>query len=373
MVKFRNSIQIFYVLLCLTYLAGCTSKDTKNNNSLGLATAGTSNESATSPQSESPQTSHQVTEEEVNQFVHRYLNDDGDDNNRHCHDGYCYFDTSRGNIDVYWRNYGDEEDERNREYIYIQDRGNSNKVKIEINKAQAIVKASLRQHLDLFDHLSEITTNPELLPYLEKYKTLKMRFTSEPLSPDLKIILIGDQYISPHFIGGGAGIARCDFSEGIILINANSWNSCIKHDDVLSEFLVFHEIAHCDLKRFHDDDGENNVLSFMDQFLIENVLNQTLTGSIESCGSIDALNIFKEREEWSDQPPVNRSYIEDNFEQLYTEIFSKDKFYRYDESHYEEDHDRYTEVEDLSEFTDVVNNDLIAIKQKLQQLVQEQQ
>ena len=200
-----------------------------------------------------------------------------------------------------------------------------------------------------------------------------MRFTSRPLSPGLKIILAGDQHISPHFIGGGAGVAVCDFSGGIILINAKSWNSCIKHDDVFSEFLIFHEIAHCDLKRTHDDDGENNVLSFIDESLIAHSLNQVLTGPIKSCGStIDALNLFRRMYENFDQPSFERNYVEDNFEQLYTELFSKDKFYDYDESHYDRDHDSYTEVEDLGEFATVVNNDLIAIKQKLQRLVRDQ-
>ena len=251
----------------------------------------------------------------------------------------------------------------------------SSSIKIEMNRAQAIVKASLRQHLDLFDYLSEITTHPEVLPYLEKYEALKMRLTSKPLSTDLKIVLVGDQHISSHFIGKGAGIARCDFTEGIVFINANSWNSCIKHDDVFSEFLIFHEIAHCDLKRTHDDDGEENTLSFMDQFLITHSINQVINGPIKSCISIDALGIFREAvAEISGQVSLGRNYIEENLEKLYTELFSKNKFYDYDESHfYRGSHTQYTEVEDLSEFTTVVNNDLIAIKRKLQRLARDQQ
>ncbi len=144
----------------------------------------------------------------------------------------------------------------------------------------------------------------------------------------------------------------------------------MKFDDVFSEFLIFHEIAHCDLKRVHNDDGGDNVLSFMDQFLIGHSLKQVINGPIELCESIDALDVFKKM---SDPASFNRDYIEDNFEELYTELFSKDKFYDYDESHYEDDHTQYTEVEDLSEFTTVVNNDLIAIKQKLQRLARDQQ
>ena len=309
----------------------------------------------------------EVTEQEIDQFVHRYLNTDVDHRgDRHCHDGYCYFGISRGNIDVYWRNYGDEEYLNNLEYILK----NNTKIKIETNEAQAIVRDLLRQHLDIFDHLSEITTETELLLYLEKYEALKMRFTSKPLSPGLKVILIGDQHISPHFIGTGSGLARCDFSEGIVLINVNSWNSCIRYDDVFSEFLIFHEIAHCDLKRRHND-GTSDLLSFMDNFLIEEILRQTLNGPIESCRStIDTLNLYLY--EYSDQS-IDRSYIEDSFEQFYMELFSQDRFYDNYDGWQHENHDDYTEVEDLSEFTTVVNNDLIAIKQKLQRLARDQQ
>ena len=306
----------------------------------------------------------EVTEQELDQFVHRYLNTDvGHRGDRHCHDGYCYFGISRGNIDVYWRNYGDEEYLNNLEYILK----NNTKIKIETNEAQAIVRDLLRQHLDIFDHLSEIITNPKLLPYLEKYETLKMRSTSKPLSPGLKIIIVGDQHISPHLTGGG-GMARCDFSEGLVIINANSWNGCIKHDDILKEFLIFHEIAHCDLKRRHND-GIGDLLSFMDNFLIGEILKQTLNGPIESCRStIDTLNLYLY--EYSDQS-IDRSYIEDNLEQLYTELFSQDRFYDNYDGWQHENHDDYTEVADLSEFTTVVNNDLIAIKQKLQRLARD--
>ena len=209
----------------------------------------------------------EVTEKEIDQFIHRYLNhEDNGDDDRHCHDGYCYFDISRGNIDAYWRNYGDEEDLNNREYIWKDRLRNSTKIKIEINQAQATVRDLLRQHLDIFDHLSEITTHPEFLPYLEKYKALKMKYTSKPLSPGLKITLAGNQYISPHFIGTGSGVARCDFSEGLVIINATSWNNCIKHDDIINEFLVFHEIAHCDLKRLHGDGGSNFFIFYESTF-----------------------------------------------------------------------------------------------------------
>ena len=324
----------------------------------------------------------EVTERELDQFVHRYLNDNGGYNDRHCHDGYCYFNTLRGDINVYWsNNYGDEEYEKNMEYVLAETWNNSNaRIKIEINEAQAIVKASLRQHLDLFDYLSDITTSFELLPYLEKYKALKVRFTGRIVQPYLRIILVGDQHIPPDFIRE-VGVARCDFTEGIVLVNVNSWNSCIKHDDVFSEFLIFHEVVHCDLKRFHDD-GEENNLSFMNQFLTAHIFHQIVTGPIRSCRYIDPLGLFEKLfdKEMSDGLSFSRNYIEDNFEELYAETFSKDKFYDYDESHYEyepydgrHDHTLYMEVEDLSEFTTVVNNDLIAIKQKLQQLARDQQ
>ena len=311
----------------------------------------------------------EVTEQEIEQFIHRYLNNHFGKDDRHCHDGYCYFDTSRGNIDVYWRNYGDKQFERNT----LDIRDNHNKIKIEADRAQTIVRDSLRKHLDLFDHLSEITTSPELLPYLEKYEALKMRFISKSFSPGLKIILIGDQHISPDLIGGGSGIGRCDFTEGIVLINANTWNSCIRYDDVFSEFLIFHEVAHCDLKRIHND-GYWSLTSFVDDRLIEHSLLQVINGPIESCGSIDSSGIFREIfTAMSNQVSLSENYVESNLERLYIELFSQNKFYDYDRSHYvNKTHDDYTEAEDLSEFTAIVDSDLIAIKQKLQRLARDQ-
>ena len=67
-----------------------------------------------------------------------------------------------------------------------------------------------------------------------------------------------------------------------------------------------------------------------------------------------------------------------NLEQLYTELFSIDNFYRYDGTHYGDLHDEeyeeknFVEVEDLSGFTAGVNRVILKYKQDIQQLAQQQ-
>ena len=67
-------------------------------------------------------------------------------------------------------------------------------------------------------------------------------------------------------------------------------------------------------------------------------------------------------------PSFGRSYLEENFEQLYTELFSKDQFQHYDHTGFDYEYSRYVEVED-SVFRTAVNNEFLNYKQGLQYLV----
>ena len=288
----------------------------------------------------------QVTEQEIDQFMHRYLNDDGGGNDRHCHGGYCYYS-----------NWHENREDRTRSFGI--------KVKIEVNIARSIVRSVLRQHEDLFSYLKEIRTDVQFLPYLQKYKDLKIKFTSRPLSTNMKVILLGDEWIIPYMLYNGRGVGQCDYLEGMVLINVNIWNNCIKHDPLFSEFLIFHELAHCDLKRLHNDNDDNE-FSFMNQSLMASFINQALKGPINACQLMDSLDVFNRINRVENLTLFERSYIEENLERTYAELFSKDNSYDYDDSH-------YIEVEDLSGFTEFVNNDILTIKQRLQRLVQSQQ
>lgn len=77
--KFRNFVQIFCVLSCLTYLAGCED-DSPTNTSPAPTTSGAPNESITSSQPESSQADRQVTES--NETSTQPLSSDVTENNK---------------------------------------------------------------------------------------------------------------------------------------------------------------------------------------------------------------------------------------------------------------------------------------------------
>ena len=75
-------------------------------------------------------------------------------------------------------------------------------VKVEMNTAKEIVKSALRQH-NLLDDLAEIETSPELLPYLERYQSLKIRLTGRSAQPDIKMIFLEKEEMSERGVADG--------------------------------------------------------------------------------------------------------------------------------------------------------------------------
>ena len=280
--------------------------------------------------------SNEITQQELDSFVHRYLN------------------SSFGVIDISKSSSVSRTIIRcNIHYCF----STIENIKVNRNTAEAIVRSQLREHLDLFDYLTEIRTSSEFLPYLEKYQDLKMQLIKKDLSPGIKIILVGDEHLYPYWSHEGPAVAICDSLTGMVWINANNWNNCIKHDPLLAEFMIFHELAHCDLNRDHGDN--DNPLSFMDETLTVSLLHNLITRPMDSCRLMDPDNIIE-------SGGFDRGDIEQNLEQLYTEAFSKDKFYNDNEYNCE-----FCE-EDSVNFTAIVSKEILHLKQKLQQLAQEQ-
>ena len=297
--------------------------------------------------------SAEMTDQELDQFVYRYLND-YNEKESHCRDGYCYYLSLEGMI------------------------------KIEENAAKAIVKSLLREH-EVLEDLAEIRTSPELLPYLEKYRSLKVESTGRPIQPDIKIVFAGDG----SQVGG-----FCDFSSGLVFIQPII-GSCFQNDAYSTEFLIFHELTHCDLGRHHsdyyDDAKDDNIdssgfFSFMNLKLLDILSNN-------SCDERFSIEDDSQRHLLSN---IDRNHVEANFGQLYAELFTKDQFYHDDgfhiryysylsyssftddyrseaESYAERDIEEERAIEeekDLSEFTNIVRNDLLRYKQLFQQLAE---
>ena len=228
--------------------------------------------------------SAEVTNEELDQFVHRYLHDTTQDKNRHCHDGYCYYT-----------------------YYDFRHEIPPKRIKIEENTAKEIVKSLLRQH-NLLEDLAQVRTNPEFLPYLERYQALKLESTGRPMQPDITMILVRDERVTFYTAG------YCDFAAGgLIMINARYW-SCTQNDAHLRELFVFHQLAHCDLGRSHRD-YNNYSYDFDDDFL--SFMNFYLINLLDSCGQKDSMP----------SPSFGRSYLEENFEQSFIQnCFQKISF-----------------------------------------------
>ena len=307
----------------------------------------------------------EVTDQELDQFVYRYLND-YNEKESHCRDGYCYYILPIEDTDY---------------NPLSEDIG---MIKIEENAAKAIVKSLLREY-EVLEDLAEIRTSPELLPYLEKYRSLKIESTGRSIQPDIKIVFAGD--------GSQAG-GFCHFSSGLVLIQPIT-GSCFQNDAYSTEFLILHELTHCDLGRHHHDYNydakDNNInpsgfFSFMNLKLLDILSNN-------SCD--ERFGIEDDSQQYL-LPDFDRSHVEANFGQLYTELFSRDQFYHDEgfhirnypyntldffddyrskvESYVErkiEEEKVMEEVEDLGKFTNAVENDLLQYKQMLQQLIQE--
>ncbi len=106
------------------------------------------------------------------------------------------------------------------------------------------------ESLDVFDRIAQLETDPEFLPYIEKYNTLKIQQTGQPINPHVKIVFsrstlrnLDYQYFNTT--------AFCSKFTRIIFIDRSSWNY---YSEIFREFLIFHELGHCDLNKDHTED-----------------------------------------------------------------------------------------------------------------------
>ena len=139
-----------------------------------------------------------------------------------------------------------------RRYLSIYDNVDENTV----NEFLEIIN----RHSDLFHHLAEIETDPEFLPYVEKYSDLKVKFTGQPIV-DVHITF------SNRSLMGAAGV--CEPFTRIIFLDRDLWNQH-KDNEKFVEAAVAVGMGYCDLDR-HD---LPYVASFMNPEILDAILRK---------------------------------------------------------------------------------------------------
>ena len=119
------------------------------------------------------------------------------------------------------------------------------------------VTEMVREHSDVFNYIAEAQTDPEFLPYIEKYNTLKMRFIGQSINPNVKVLFAGNptKRTSHDVTFSFSGI--CDNFTRTVFLDRDFWDYH-KNNEEVRESLLFHELGHCDLMRKHLD-GFNDV------------------------------------------------------------------------------------------------------------------
>ena len=150
---------------------------------------------------------------------------------------------------------------------------------------------------------------------LEKYSDLKRQFTGLP-NAAVKVlfsknpIALRDTNNNPTFLGSG----YCDFFTRTVFIDRNFWEH---YNSRLREAVLFHELAHCDLSRAHEDDNPD---SFMNLLLLVGILHPD---SAYYQDHRDELNISEEE--------INnmRMNLDRTFQIMTEELFSKENTCQY--------------------------------------------
>ena len=177
----------------------------------------------------------------------------------------------------------------------------------------------VNRHSDLFNHLAKLETDPEFLPYVEKYSNLKFRLTGQLIDPDVKIVFSRNPLISSNYYNYNSMRFGniCDYFTRVLFIDHGLWNH-YKHNERVKEAIIFHGIGHCDLKRNHTWEGN---LSFMDvdtHFFI--VSDPTTFADFEH--DVDSLT-EEELLYYANIIIENRIHLDELFEIMYQELFSR--------------------------------------------------
>ena len=134
---------------------------------------------------------------------------------------------------------------------------------IEENTFDKLVEL-INRHPYLFNHLAQIETDPEFLPYIERYSNLKMRFTGRSIDPDIKVVFSNKPLNSSTEDIIYAGI--CDRLTRTIFIDRNFWDQNADNEK-FREAILSQTMGFCDLNRvkeyfpyYIEVNGTNNIV-----------------------------------------------------------------------------------------------------------------
>ena len=180
----------------------------------------------------------------------------------------------------------------------------------------------VKRNASIFNYLIDATTDPEFLPYIEKYSDLKMQFKNQPINTNIKVLFsthplkTSDHNSTINFSG------YCHFFNRVVFIDRDFWQSH-KDNERIKEGLLFHELGHCDLDREHFFLTENfsssiqiENFSFMNGDILQSLLLKPFTRS--QFPPQANYNVYHY------QIDTAKEDLDQTFQSMYKELFSKE-------------------------------------------------
>ena len=127
----------------------------------------------------------------------------------------------------------------------------------------------IRENSDVFQYLAETTTDPEFLPYLDRYFDLKEELKGPSTDTDITVIFSHNPLKSTDHDKFILYSGMCDNLTNFVFIDRGFWNYHSDNEKI-REAIISHEAGHCDLDRIHY--WNDTDFSFMDNDTLELLL-----------------------------------------------------------------------------------------------------
>ena len=115
----------------------------------------------------------------------------------------------------------------------------------------------IKRHSDVFQYLADAQTATEVLPYLDEYNALKLKYTNRPLDPDVKVIFTNRPLKRTPHDSSTYNAGMCEPMTRVILLDRDFWEYH-NQNERLKKSVLFHELGHCDLYRNHSNEEDNS-------------------------------------------------------------------------------------------------------------------
>ncbi len=182
----------------------------------------------------------------------------------------------------------------------------------------------VHENADIFNYLTEAKTDPEFLPYLEKYSSLKMQYKNQPINTNVKVLFSTHPLKTSDHLKYVKHSGYCNFFTQSIFIDRGFWKAH-RDNERARESILFHELGHCDLDRKHfllrgdfSSYIQTENFSFMNGDIIYSLLFSLLTESELRHLVIDEYNLYSHRIK------AAKMDLDQTFESMYQELFSKE-------------------------------------------------